>query len=230
MLKKLMGERHHSYTGLLLIGFALLLLLAAIFFTIAQNRIINTSEYRSGNSKLRAANNWLIVSYVLSYIATGVGIVLAILYFGHVTWGIKTEVPHAVLFVLLFLHVILAGIFGFVALSEINNSGLQDKRGSENWIWAAEIVSLVAVVILIISGAWRAQHRSVQGAKEKSDQTVNVQRMAAEQESRQAQIRVGGATVSLPEPPSYSAPPTPSVNQFEPVMDENRNPLYQGEV
>ena len=198
-----MGEQHHSYTGLLLIGFALLILLGAIFLTVAQTRVLSTDEYKSGNSKLRSASNWLIASYILGYIAGGVGLVLAILYFGHITWGIKTEVPHAILFILLFLLVLLSGIFGFVAMSEINNSGVQDKKGSENWIWAAEIAGLVAIVILIISGAWRAQYTTTKKSQDKmSGMSLPEEKPPAQFEfTAPSTIVTGGASS-----PSYQAP------------------------
>lgn len=155
-----MAENHHKYTGILLLIFALLILLGAIFFTISQVRVLNTEEYKDGNDKLQTAKNNLLVAYILGYVAAGISIVVSILYFGHVTWGIKSEIPHAVLFILLFLLVIVSGIFGFVALNNIDNSGSSDTKGSTGWIWAAEVAGLVAIILLIISGAWRAQYNS----------------------------------------------------------------------
>ena len=155
-----MAEQQHKYTGILLIVFALLILLGAIFFTVAQTKVTSTDEYKAGNTKLNNAKNNLLVAYILGYIAAGMSIVLAILYFGHVAWGIKSEIPHLILFILLFLLVIVSGIFGFIALSNINDSTINDKKGSENWIWASLVAGLIGVIVLIISGAWRAQYRA----------------------------------------------------------------------
>lgn len=211
-----MSDQHHSYTGLLLIGFALLILLGAIFFTISQAKVMDITEYKNGNSKLKSAKNWLIAAYVLGYIAAGVSIVLAILYFGHVTWGIRSEVPHAVLFVLLFILVLLSGIFGFVALNEINNSGADNKNSSTNWIWGAEVAGLIAIILLIISGAWRAQYRSSKGKEEKGaipmtqtySSTLPNQYSALPNPDTSAQLKVP-VTVSVGSgisPPPYQAP------------------------
>lgn len=165
-----MAESHHRYTGILLIVFALLILLGAIFFTIAQVRVMDTDEYKNGEAEMNNAKNNLLIAYILGYIASGIGIVLAILYFGHVTWGIKSEIPHAILFILLFLLIIVSGIFAFIALDNINKSNADDKKGSEGWIWAGEIAGLIAIIVLIISGAWRAQYVS---SKDKTTVSVN---------------------------------------------------------
>ncbi len=153
-----MVEKQHNYTALLILVYALLILMGAIFFTVAQTKVTGTAEYKNGNSKLNSAKNNLIIAYVLGYIAAGMGILLAVIYFGHVAWGIANEVPHLIIFILLFGLVIVSGIFGFIALSDVNGSGLTDKGFITNWIWGAQVVGLVALVMLIISGAWRAQH------------------------------------------------------------------------
>ena len=153
-----MAETQHRYTGILLLLFALLVLVGAIFMTVAQSKVMTIDEYKTGNSKLNSAKNNLLIAYILGYIAVGMGIILAILYFGHVAWGIKNEIPHLIVFILLFGLVIVSGIFGFLALSNIDSSGAQQKQGSTGWIWASLIAGLIGLIVLIISGAWRAQH------------------------------------------------------------------------
>ena len=186
-----MAEQHHKYTGILLIVFSLLILLGAIFFTVSQLRVMDTDEYKNGEHHMQTAKNNLLVAYILGYIAAGMGIVLAILYFGHVTWGISSEIPHTILFILLFLLVVVSGIFGFIALNNIDNSSTTDNKGSTGWIWAAEIAGLIAIIVIIISGAWRAQYRA-------SDKDLTVTK------------------VTTDKTPSYIAPPVakPSETQL----------------
>lgn len=155
-----MVETQHRWTGLLLIIFAVLTILAAVFLTVAYGRIYTIPEYKAGNSKLNNARSALLVAFILGYVAAAIGVILAILYFGHVAWGINSELPHLFVFILLFAAIIISGIFGFVALSNISNSGAQNKAGSEGWIWGALIAYLVALIVLIISGAWRASYVS----------------------------------------------------------------------
>ena len=159
-----MAENHHKYTGMLLILFALLILLGAIMFTIAQSKIMTISEYKTGNSKLNSAKNNIMIAYILGYVAAGMALVLAILYFGHVTWGINSEIPHLIMFILLFGLVIVSGVFAFISLSNISSSNTTDNKGAPGWIWAGLISGLVALIVLIISGAWRAQHVSSKSA------------------------------------------------------------------
>jgi len=153
-----MAETNHRNTGILLLIFALLVLLGAIFFTVSQSKVMTIDEYKTGNSKLNSAKNNLLTAYILGYIAAGMGIILAIIYFGHVAWGINNEIPHLIIFILLFGLVVVSGIFGFLALSNIDSSGAKDKKSSTNWIWAAQVAGLIGLIVLIISGAWRAQH------------------------------------------------------------------------
>jgi hypothetical protein len=167
-----MADNHHKYTGILLLIFALLILLGAIFFTISQTKVTSIAEYKAGNTKLVSAKNDLLIAYILGYIAAGMAIVLAILYFGHVAWGIRSEIPHLILFILLFLLVIVSGIFGILALSNIDNAKPANTNGSTGWIWAALIAGLLALVIVIISGAWRAQHNASSSAVVKTQQTL----------------------------------------------------------
>ena len=86
------------------------------------------------------------------------GIILTIIYFGHVVWGVTNEIPHLIIFILLFLLVIASGIFGFIALSDVNGTNIPDKGAITNWIWAAEVLGLLALILLVISGAWRATY------------------------------------------------------------------------
>lgn len=163
-----MGETHHRYTGILLLVFSVLVLLGAIFFTVAQSKVKTIDEYKVGNAKLNTAKNNLLVAYLMAYIAAGIGMILALLYFAHVAWGISNEIPHLIVFILLFGLVVVSGIFGFLALSNIDSSGAKDKQGSTGWIWTSLVSILIGLIVLIISGAWRAQYKAT------SSPTANV--------------------------------------------------------
>lgn len=178
-------ETQHRWTGLLLIIFAILTILAAVFLTVAYGRIYTIPEYKAGSSKLNNARSALLVAFILGYVAAGIGIILAILYFGHVAWGINSELPHLFVFILLFACIIISAIFAFVALSNISNSGAQNKAGSEGWIWGALIAYLIALIVLIISGAWRASYVSrrktvVKGGREELTFTNKVDQPSME--------------------------------------------------
>lgn len=204
-----MAEHHHQYTGGLLLFFTLLSLVAAILFTIAQVRVTEITEFKNGNAKLNSAKNNLIIAYVLAYIATGIGIILAILYFGHVAWGIKNEWPHLIVFLLLFALIIVSGIFAFIALSDISNASPADNKGAPGWIWGGLASLLVSLIVLIISGAWRAQHRASQASTMTStEKTVT---LTAPSELTYEQ-KMSNAPLT---PASYKTPITTAVNYDE---------------
>lgn len=206
-------EHHHKYTGGLLLFFTLLVLVGAILFTIAQARVTNIEEYKNGNSKLNSAKNNLIISYVLAYIAVGMGLILSILYFGHVSWGISTEWPHLIVFILLFVLVIVSGIFAFIALSDISNAAPSDNKGATGWTWGGLATLLVALIILIISGAWRAQYNS--SKTQNSTKTTSTQQTVTFTAPSEVQSEIPTGISS----PYYAAPMSPTVAPLSTAVD-----------
>lgn len=203
-------EQHHNYTGLLLLLFVILAALSAIFLTVAQSKLVGFAEYKNGNSKLRTANNYLIAAYILGYIATGMGLILAIVYFAHASLNFPSEIPHLLIFILIFGLIIVSAIFGFVALSNIDSANPPNRSQSTNWIWAGVIAALVAVVVLIISGAWRAQHRSTHKVVNVGDVVAGVAPVTTTISHKY--VPVPGSDLSNDAlPPSYPAPALSSV-------------------
>lgn len=164
-----MGETHHRWTGLLLLLVLILFVLMAIFFIIAQTRVQNITEYKQGNTKLKSARNYLIWAYILAFVGAAMMLLLSILYFGHIAWNIGSEVPHLIIFIVTFITIAIAGIFGFAALSNISNASTVNKNGSEGWIWGALGVGLAGLIILVISGAWRIQYKTSQKTLKRED-------------------------------------------------------------
>ena len=222
-----MGEQHHNYTALLILIYGLLVLMGAIFFTISQSKVTGLDEYKAGNSKLNSAKNNLVVAYILGYIAAGMGILLAIIYFGHVAWGIQNEIPHLIIFILLFLLVIVSGIFGFIALSNINGSEAVNRGSATNWIWAAEVVGLIALIVLIISGAWRAQYVSSKSSNKKTTVDLSTQQELTFTAPETVNYEPAPQVYSAPSysAPTYSAPsyvaPTYSTPTYSSTSDLN---------
>lgn len=154
-----MVEQHHNYTALLILLYAVLVLAGAIFLTVAYNRVRSSTDY-ARLEVLNSARKYLLVSLILGFIASALGMVLAFVYFGYLALNIKNETLHFILFFLLFALVIVSGILAFIALSKINSTIVADRNGAPGWIWAAEVVGLIALIVVIISGAWRAQYYS----------------------------------------------------------------------
>lgn len=148
---------HETYTGLLLLLATVLAGLAGLFYTFAQSDVTGIPEHDAGNESLRHASGNLVVAYILAYIAAGVSLVLAILYFFQPNIQIS-EIPHTIVFIIIFALLIISVIFGFVALSDIDESSVSDKKGSVGWIWAGFAMAIFSLLVIIFSGAWRVQH------------------------------------------------------------------------
>jgi len=153
---------HHTWTGLLLLLTFILVTLAGVFLVFAQSDVTGIPEHDdpdNPNQSLRNASSNLIVSYILAFSAAAVLLVLCILYFfqGTLQWS---EIPHALIYILIGAATVVSVIFAFVALSDIDESGVKDNLESRarGWIITSIVLILVGLLVLIISGAWRVQH------------------------------------------------------------------------
>ena len=199
-----MSTNHHTWTAGLLLLFAVSILLGAIFFTTAYVRILNTSDYINGSQPLTNAKNALLWAFILGYIAAGIAIVLAILYFGHVTWGINSEMPHLFLFILLGLLIIGSMIAAFIAWNDARNTEVTDNGGSVGYIIAGIVALAVGLIVLIISGAWRAQRRASEAsvlppAPTESEVTIT-------SPTTMTSVATTSAPVAIPPAPMNQAP------------------------
>jgi len=52
-----MSDSNHKYVGTLLMVFTILILLAGIFFTVAQTKVNSLQEYKNGNTISYTTNN-----------------------------------------------------------------------------------------------------------------------------------------------------------------------------
>ncbi len=201
-----MVEQHHNYTALILLLYAILILAGAIFLVVAYNRV-GASPNFSRFEALRSARSYLMWAYILGFIASALGMILAFIYFGHIALGMPNEIVHFIVFFLLFALVIASGILAFIALSKINSVDVTDRNSSTGWIWAAEVVGLLALLAVVVSGAWRAQHYSNKPLVAKTTVTTT---------STVAPAVVATAVPLSSEAPSYTAP----------IDTTNNSPVY----
>ena len=160
---------HHTYTAILIILAFINSILAGLFFTFSQSEITKSIEHDT-NEKLRSASGNLLIAYILAYIAGGICLLLGILYFFQGILGWK-EIVHAIVFLLIFVLLIVSMIFGFLALSDIDESNT--GHIGRGWLIGAEIALVIALLLIIVSGAWRAQHVS-STAKRNQARTIEV--------------------------------------------------------
>jgi hypothetical protein len=145
----------HIGTATFLIIYTVLVLIAAILITIAANRITQVPEFNNNNGNLRNSRNWAIASYILLYISAGLGLLLAILYFAHMALKITSEFAHLIIFILLYVTVILAGIFTIVAIYYFNRANVSDNRSVPAYLYSGLVLAIIALLVALFSGGFR---------------------------------------------------------------------------
>lgn len=141
-----------------LVGFAtVLLIVMAILIIVAGDRLRNIAGY-SAISNLTSANSNLTWAQVFAWIAAGLTLLLLL---GYVALHFleTSEWLHLILWILVFAALITSGVFLALALNKINDAKPPNNNGTTGYIWGALITGVVALIVLLISGGWRAAHR-----------------------------------------------------------------------
>lgn len=135
-----------------------ILIIMAILALVATNRVKNITGF-STNTNLSTAHSRLVWGQVFAWIAAALALILLLGYI--VLHFLNTsEWLHVILWILLFAALITSGVFLALALSEIDklNSNI-DNNGAKSYIWGALIAGIIALIVLLISGGWRAVTR-----------------------------------------------------------------------
>lgn len=154
-----MKEKSFNYTGILVLIYAVMVLAAGVFMTLCYNKIRAIPNY-TNNFDLNSAKNYALIGLIFSYLAGAGGLLLAFIYFTGLTKGFESGALHIVVFLGLIALLTVAGVFAFLTLYKLNSSKVS-TNGSIGWIWAAQVVSLIAVIILIVAGAWKSPRASL---------------------------------------------------------------------
>ena len=135
------------------------LIVMAILIIIADDRLRGIIGFNT-NDKLKNAHNQLITAQILAWIAAGLGVLLLIGYLFLHGGFLQNEWIHLILWVLLFVGLIISGVFLIIAITEIDNANINNDNTSKGYIWGALIAGIAALVVLIISGGWRIVHKT----------------------------------------------------------------------
>ena len=144
-----------------LVGLAtILLVVMAILILIAGDRVRNITGYNS-NSNLKTVNDRLYWAQVFAWIAAAVGLILVLGYIA-LHFIEFTEWIHLILWILLFASLIASGVFLAIALNDLKNANPPNNNGTSSYAWGALIVGIVAMIVLLVSGGWRAVQKTVE--------------------------------------------------------------------
>lgn len=143
-------------TGTSLLVTALILAVSGVLQVIATSKIPSGSN--TTNEKLKSAHTYALISYILSFVAAGLTLILAIFYYTHGSiW--TSEWPHLIIFILIAGSTIASGILALLAINDVNDSG-EKKENPDTYLWISVAMLAAALIILAISGAWRVAHNT----------------------------------------------------------------------
>jgi len=131
-----------------------LLLVTGILLVSASNKLKQLPEFES-LSELKNANNNLKTAYWLFFIATGIALILGVLYAGHESAWCSSEWIHGVLYLLLYVVVIIGVIYAYISLYNIYHPDVENNNGSAGFVWAALLVGVLAFMVMTATGAGR---------------------------------------------------------------------------
>lgn len=143
------------------------LFIATIFIVImgillisAERNIQEIPEY-SQSSELQNGRSKLQTAYVLTFIAAGITLVLAIVYSGHDIWWCPPEWIHMVFFLIVIVLMVIAAIYAYVILENIYDPRLETRTGVDSFIWAALWFAVLGFLTLFVVGSGRAGYTAV---------------------------------------------------------------------
>ena len=148
-----------------LVGFSMvLLIIMAILIIIATDRVKNITGY-SKSDDLKSSTDKLVWAQVLAWIAAGLALLLVL---GYVTLHFINinEWVHLILWILIFTAIIISIVIIAMALSDIDNSNINDDNSSTGYLWGALILGAVAFMVLLISGGWRIASKQYENEPE----------------------------------------------------------------
>ncbi len=142
---------------------AIFLLIMAILILSAEKKIKEIPEFSQSKS-LQDGRNKLQTSYILAFIAAGIALVLSIVYSGHEIWWCPTEWIHTVFFLIIIVLWLIAVIYIYSVMSDLYNPELEDINGTDNFIWAALWISLLAFLALFVVMSGRVGYNMTKDA------------------------------------------------------------------
>lgn len=131
-----------------------LLLVTGILLVSASNKLKQLPEFES-SSDLKNANNNLKTAYWLIFIATGISLILGVLYAGHESAWCSSELIHGGLYLLLYIAVIVGLVYSYISLYNIYHPDLENNNGSTAFIWGALLIGAIAFMVMTATGTGR---------------------------------------------------------------------------
>lgn len=135
------------------------LIIMGILLVSAANKVKAIPEF-SQSSGLQNGYNKLKTAYILTFVAAGVALLLAILYGGHDIWWSPTEWIHSVIFLIIIALMLVATVYAYTVLYDLYTPELQDRNGADSFIWSALLFSILAFMIILTMATGRVGYNA----------------------------------------------------------------------
>ena len=185
-------------SGALFLG-TILLVVMGILLVSASNKVKQIPEFDQ-SSGLKKINDNLVTAYILAFVAAGIFFLVGAAYVGHETVWCPSEWWHGIFGTIALIILIISVIFAYLALNDLYNPELEDRNGSDLFIWASLIVSVFAFLLLGATGTGRVGYNVVSSDTSKR---VNM----AEKKIHEAHSAITGQPLEYNEPADRCAEP-----------------------
>ncbi len=147
----------HSITSGFLVTVLIFFVLAGIVFLVANDKIddviVNGDSKKNNPDRLNKAFSNARIAYILIFIAAGIALLLSILYAGQErAWTIH-QGWHTFLYFVTYILLIIAAIYAFCAINELNHLDVEEKNGSVTYLWIGLLLCLLGFIGLTGTGA-----------------------------------------------------------------------------
>jgi hypothetical protein len=139
---------------------ALFLVIMGVLLVSADNKIRNIPEFTQ-SSQLMDAHNRIQTAYILTFVAAGVILLLAVLYAGHETWWSPSEYIHGIFLLIALALIVISAIYAYMVLNDLYTPELDDTNGSTSYLWASLLFAVISFLMTFAIGGTRTGYNMV---------------------------------------------------------------------
>ena len=132
----------------------------AILLISASNKVRNIPEF-NGSDRLKKIDKNLKTAYILTFIVAGIVFLIGSAYSGHETLWCPSEWWHGTFGVISLIILVIAIIYAYIALNDLYTPDLEDRNGSDLYIWASLIISIFAFLTVGAIGSGRVGYNAI---------------------------------------------------------------------
>lgn len=167
----------HIVTSGFLVTVVIFLIIASIVMLAGFNKIddvLDAGDSRRNNlDRVKTALDQARVAYILTFIAAGLSLLLSVMYAGQERLWHLHQGFHAFVYLLIYASIVIAAIYAFLSINELNHLDIEDKNSGDTYLWVGLLMILFAFIGL--AGTSSAQLGMTSVRSEAVDRTKAVE-------------------------------------------------------